>query len=88
MWEIAARRIPYIQYIGGKGVEKGLNVVDIVNRIVNEELRPDCECEEMKSCPREVLVLMREAWQDDPAKRPAIRDVHSRLQSIVEGGRD
>lgn len=42
------------------------------------------ELERPRACPPEVYAIMQGCWQREPQQRHSIKDVHARLQALVQ----
>jgi len=77
MYELLMREIPF-------GIEKWTSSQISVS--ISHGLRPkigeEKEYESMKNCPKGYQELMKECWDQDPLKRPRLKIVLSRLESI------
>lgn len=69
MWEYFHWTEPYEQY----------SVYELVNGVLNEELRPDVSAK----CPPAFKALMERCWAQDPEKRPEITDCVRALESML-----
>ncbi|CAG7718784.1 unnamed protein product [Allacma fusca] len=82
MFEIYGRKGPY-----GLCTYDVKEIVERVHARSNPPFRPDLEyLDECPSqCPEFVTMLISEAWDDTPEKRPAFRSIRERLKPLKDG---
>ena len=64
MWEILAREPPFATY----------SPTQIIFKVINDQERPPLS-KIPEDCPKELIIIMRACWEQNPKKRPTFGDV-------------
>jgi serine/threonine protein kinase len=64
LWEILAREPPFASY----------TPFQIISKVVQDHERPPLS-KIAEDCPRELIVIMRACWEQNPQRRPRFSDV-------------
>jgi len=72
-WEIFHCELPYEKL--------SISPIDLLIGVQNGQLRPSISPEKMKCFP-EMVKIMKDAWQDDPKKRPSAHSLKEKISLI------
>jgi len=68
VWELCARKLPYF----------GMQPMQVGIAVVNQRLRPNIA----PDMPRPLVEIMQSCWQQDPGRRPTLKQVEKALSSL------
>ena len=73
LWEIQTSKHPYVDHF-----QPGVTVRDILDRVVEEELRPEFPI----YCDKDMIKLTQSCWHASPFRRPTFEDIIPKLETM------